>query len=563
MISLRIIPIIVLATVYAFVSDVSYSQGFEVSDRARPRVNYWKDIFTRYGKHHAVIHHRDFPQVVFDVLDMYDEAARLSDVQIERYRKAQIRSRIDEIEKVLARLAANNPPANDFERQIQTAMAPLGRGTAKYRAVLDGNAIRAQRGIKERYREAVIRSGRYMHILEEIFVSEYNLPVELTRLPFIESSFDYTAYSHAGAAGIWQFMPATARGYRLRVDRLIDERRDVISATRAAAQYMRDGYQRFQLWPLAVTSYNHGMAGVARRVRDFGSRDLFEMIEHPTRQPFGFASQNFYPEFLAAVEIYKDPQRYFPGVQIEEPLRLAIRDLPFSTSVKHVSSQLGIDVDELKSLNYAVSAQIWRGQAAIPAGYVLKVPYRYRTRLAELRLDRAEGQKSFAASAVYGGATYRVRRGDNLGSIARKYGTSISDLRKMNGLRSDVIKIGQILTVRPQESRPTSGGSPSSQGGIHTVRSGDTLYGLARRYGTSVSQIQQANNLRSTTLRVGQRLQMPGGSASAEVSYRVRSGDSLWSIAKKYGISVTMLRQRNNLRSSKIRPGQSIIIPGR
>jgi len=554
--------LVVFGCLFMASPPVLFSQGFEIDQRVRPRVNYWKDIFTRYGRHHAVIHHRSYPHVVFDVLDLYADAERLGEVRIENFRREQIRLRTEQIREVLAKLAAGGQPANDFERQIQTAMAPLGRGTAKYRTVLDGNLIRTQRGIKERYREAIIRSGRYMHILEEVFVGEYGLPIELTRLPFIESSFDYTAHSHAGAAGIWQFMPATGRGYRLRIDRLIDERRDVISATRAAAQYLRDAYQRFDSWPLAVTSYNHGMAGVARRVRDFGSRDLFEMIEHPTRQPFGFASQNFYPEFLAAVEIYQNPQRYFPNVQIEQPLRLAVRNLDSAMSARHVSEQLGISIEDLKGMNYAVADQIWRGQALIPAGYALKVPYQYRTRLAQMRPDPGARQRQVASSAVYGGATYQVRPGDSLGVIARRYGTSVAALRSMNNLNSDVIRVGQVLTVRPQESPARA----QAAGGSYVVRAGDTLYGLARSHGTSVAAIQQANNLRGTNLRVGQRLQIPGQSGSSpsrptEIRYRVRSGDTLWDISRTHGVPLSSIRSRNNLRGSAIRAGQVLVIP--
>jgi membrane-bound lytic murein transglycosylase D len=260
-------------------------------------------------------------------------------------------------------------------------MSLIPGGASKYRRLLEEDLIRTQTGIRERYADAIRRAWKYLPIIEQIFVSEYGLPKELTRLPFIESSFDYTAYSSVGAAGIWQLMPRTARGFHLVVGRFIDERRDPIKATRAAAEYLRSAYRSLGSWPLAITSYNHGVAGVRSKVVKAGTSDISEIVEHPSERYFGFASSNFYPEFLAALEIFDNHKRYFPEVAEEPPLRVISYPLRSAMSGPYVARQLGIPLEELQEANYAVLDPVWEGRAKIPAGYVLRIPAHYRSRV--------------------------------------------------------------------------------------------------------------------------------------------------------------------------------------
>lgn len=547
---------------------------FLVPDSVRGRVGFWIDVFSKYGKYQVVFHHRQSPNITFAVLDLSREGASMSEANFERFKKNRVKQEVNAIEQALRNLAKGRPPSNSLETHIKQVMAPLGRTTAKYKKVLSEDWIRSQTGIRERYQDAVVRSGRYIHILEDIFTREFGLPIELTRLPFVESSFDYKAYSSVGAAGIWQFMRSTGKAYGLRIDSYVDERRDIIAATRASASYMKDAYQRLGTWPLAVTSYNHGVSGVARKVRDMGTRDLIAMIEHPSKQPFGFASQNFYPEFLAALEIYENLPKYFPGVRLEPPLRLALRKLEGSVRVSHVVDQIGVSIDELASTNYALSSRVLSGRSPIPSGYVLKVPIAYRERLAQLRPDSAARGAVVAASSVYGGTVYRVRRGDALGSIARRYHTSVSDLREWNDLRSDTIRVGQTLVVRAPSGLANSsrGASSSSAGNIgeksYTVRSGDSLFVIARKYRTTVSELKKRNGLRSSRIQVGQTIRVPAAlpasttsSSSELVKYRVQSGDSLWTIARANNTTVARIKDLNKLSGSSLRAGQILVVP--
>jgi membrane-bound lytic murein transglycosylase D len=174
-------------------------------------------------------------------------------------------------------------------------------------AAEDGR-VRAQRGIMERFTNGLRTSRLYLPEMERIFRAE-GLPVELTRLPLIESCFDVGAYSKVGAAGIWQFMPATARLY-MEVNDAVDERRDPIASTYGAAQYLTRAYQRLGTWPLAITSYNHGQNGIARAIDEMGTTDIVRIIHYYDGPSFGFASRNFYAEFLAALDIEKHQEAY-------------------------------------------------------------------------------------------------------------------------------------------------------------------------------------------------------------------------------------------------------------
>lgn len=600
---------------------------FSVPSALKPRVEFWIDIFTKYGKHQIVVHHRNFPQATFMVLDFRAQAAKMSEQSLARYRKKRLKAAVAEVQKAMQHLAAGKAPATSLQRRIVQEMAFLGSGRSKYREVYKEKLVRGQTGIKEKFAEAIKRSGRYMHIIEDIFVREHGLPLELTRLPFVESSFDYKAYSSVGAAGIWQFMARTGRIY-LRINNLVDERRDVVSSTRAAAKYLKDAYKTLKSWPLALTSYNHGVGGVRGKVRKMGTRDLVKIIEHPTKQAFGFASANFYPEFLAALEVYDHYRSYFPNVRPETPRYLAQRKLTRSIPVSSVVRQLGIDLEDLKSVNYAVASKVWKGYYNLPAGYTLKVPANYGTKLAQLRMPKASSNTlTVGSSSIYGGVVYKVRRGDTLSKIARKYRTTVSKLRAYNGLRSDLVKVGQLLVVRPRQTasgksssksmigvtnyrvqrgdtlstiarranttvsalrslnhlkstrikagqvlklRSTKASVSKSRGALtstksYKVRRGDTLSSIARRFGTSISALKRLNGLRSSKIKIGQTLKVSSSGSSKAVllnqHYSVASGDSLWSISKRFGVSVSALKRANNLRSSRLRVGQKLVIP--
>lgn len=536
---------------------------FVVPDPMKHRVEFWIDIFTRYGKHQVVMHHRDYPHIVFDVVDLRPKQGKVSDAALEKLLKKEKKKREKEIIAALKLLAGGRPAKSALEKRIELEMKALPGGTSKYKKVYRDKLVRGQTGIRERYMDAMKRSGRYMHIIEDIFVNEFRLPIELTRLPFIESSFDYRAYSSVGAAGIWQFMSRTARYYKMKVDRYVDERRDIISATRGAAMYLRDAFDVLGNWPLALTSYNHGVGGIKRKIKKLGTKDITKIVEHPTKRVLGFASNNFYAEFLAALEVYDNRQIYFPGLEIESPRELGEIKMVHTMSSAYVTKKLGVNAETLKEYNTGLSSRIWKGIYNIPKGYALKVPPRYVQYASLLRKPEPGAP---AASSVYGGSVYKVRRGDNLSTLAKRFGTSVSQLKKMNGLRGTTLYIGQRLRVtaeRPHVSKVAAKDRPS----IYSVRRGDSLYVIGRRYGMSISELMRLNGLTSSKIKVGQKLRLRGSGVitsskkSTTRVYKVRRGDSLWKIGRRFGVSITALKKANNMRSGVVKIGQKLKIP--
>lgn len=559
-----LIPAVLLAESASFQSPRKSVRNpiFHVPAKLRARVDFWIDIFTRYGEKDSVIHHRNFPQAVFMTLNFEEAAARMNPVQLEKHRNMEIRREIARIREACRHLASGQAAQTALQSQIEQAMRFLGPGTAKYKELVDDDLIRSQKGIKEKFKLAVERSGRYLPVIEHIFVKEFGLPVELTRLPYVESSFDYTAYSSVGAAGIWQFMPATGRAYGMKISSALDERRDVISATRGAAKYLRDAFKTLGNWPLALTSYNHGVAGVNRKVKQYGLRDIADIVEHPRERILGFASSNFYPEFLAALDVHDRYEQFFPGIQRERSIQLAQRELESSLSVDYLTRQLSISAEELKEYNYALSSRTWKGQFPIPRGYVLKVPQKYGAALSSLRMLEPRNIPSApATSSVYGGVVYKVRQGDTLSSIARKYSTSVSKLRSYNQLSSDALRVGQLIVVRPKQTETVTEPLIVKGQTFYQVQTGDTLSSIASKFGISTSRLRELNHLKSSDIQIGEKLRVTGSVASVGSVYTVQSGDSLWSIGRKFGVSVSALKASNKLKGNAVKIGQKLSIP--
>ncbi len=502
-------------------SQGQISPEFRTPAILRGRVNFWIEVFTNYGEHQKVVHHRLFPQVVFGMLDFSEEAKRLDPVTLHRLMKNEEDKAVRLVKRALQRLGQGNPPSSAVERHIAKSMSIIRGGPKKYIDVLNNDWVRTQTGICEKAMLALKRSGRYLPFIERIFAEE-GLPKELTRLPFIESTFNYQVVSSAGAAGLWQFMPATAKGFNMRVSRYVDERKDPIIASRAAAQYIKRAYNRLGRWDLAVTSYNHGVTGVLKKTKEAGTTDLPRIIESGAANPLGFASSNFWPELLAAVEIYSNPGKYFPNLAIDAPLRLTERRLPSSMTVQQIMKQTGLNRDALEAANYALSEAVWQGRAPVPAGYVLRVPDSYSARLEFASFHPAPKPavaavaQGYSTSSIYGGIRHTVRKGDTLLSIAKKYNTKVDALKKLNNIGSNVIKQGQVLVIEPPKKststvKKAKAAPAAGSGGkkVYKVQKKDTLLSVAKKFNITVKEIKKANNLESTNIRLGQVLTLP------------------------------------------------------
>ena len=438
---------------------------------------------------------------------------------------------------------------------------------------IPSHRIKVQRGISERFAAGVRRSGRYMAHMRKIF-SARGLPVELAYLPLVESSFRNDARSFRGAVGMWQFMPSTGRLY-MRVTRVLDERRDPLDATRAAARLLQDNYRELGTWPLAVTAYNHGRAGMRRAVRRLGTRDIVTIIRRYRGRTFKFASKNFYAEFLAAVHVMRDLERHLPHVRFDQLVRHEEISLTKRVAVSSLLRHSRVSRAELLTWNPALS----RHAAWMPAGYRLKAP----------ELQSQWLRKALAGIGPMPSFPHHVvSRGDTLSELAKVYRTSARAIQSMNGLRSvHRLRVGQRLEIpgkslaKPSVNRPpvrVVERPRTDSGSHHVVSRGDTLWDIARFYGTSARAIQSMNGLRSVhRLRVGQRLEIPGKSSVNRQPVRVverprtdsgshhvvSRGDTLWDIARFYGTSARAIQSVNALASvRRLRPGQRLAIPG-
>jgi membrane-bound lytic murein transglycosylase D len=359
-------------------------------------VEFWKKIFTEYSRSQLVY---------FDPRDM---------------------SRIYEVVDV----GEDNRTDDYINGERQRIAAVNG---------VDIERIKAQRGIKERTAAGLKRSGRHIAQMQQIF-RERGLPVELTYLPIVESSYDINARSTVGALGMWQFMRATGKQF-MRVDRSIDERRDPIESTRAAASFLKQSYETLGTWPLAITAYNYGPGGMARAVKEIESDNLVELIREYRHPYWGFPPKNFYAEFLAAVEIGKDVNRYFPDLQLDPPAPIKEIELKSSVSVVTLAQNTGLTRDQLLGWNPALSTQT----RLVPAGYRVKVPVDTKmTPLVEVAQSPAQTQPKEQPQVV----RHQVKRGETLFQIARRYGASVDRILKMNGIgKSHRLQAGTTLLI--------------------------------------------------------------------------------------------------------------------
>ena len=393
-------------------------------------VLFWEKVYSTHSINTAIIHDKNDLSRVYGTVSMVEDG-------FPNGRKLN-RQKLDEVKRhikaVLLELAKNPRPATREQKRIAALFGNTQQRSLYKEASLN---IRSQRGLKERFLEGVVRSGAYMGQLKSIFRSQ-GLPEDLTYLPHVESSFNPKAFSKFGAAGMWQFTHATGKEF-MRIDYIIDERRDPIISARAAAAFLKRNYQQLGSWPLALTAYNYGPAGMRRALNQEGSYE--QIFKNYNKGHFKFASRNFYAEFLAAVKVAKRLER--SGLVLEEPLKGITVKLPAYTRADRLCEYLGISTAVLKNYNPALRDPVFKGSKYIPKDYVLKLPYRFNNS----RLLSAAPPSIFS-SAQKRSKFYRVKPGDSAGTIAYRHKVSLQDLIKANNLNTKaVIRVGQNLRI--------------------------------------------------------------------------------------------------------------------
>ena len=413
---------------------------------------------------------------------------------------------------------------------------------------------------KNQFIAAYRRSGRYRAYIAKA-LREAGLPEELSWLPLIESGYKVRALSKARALGLWQFIPSTGYKFGLKRNRYIDERLDPYKSTRAAIEYLKELHQIFGDWITVLAAYNCGEGRVLRVIRNQQVNYLDNFWDLYRRLPRETA--RYVPRFLATLHIVNNPEKYgLIGIQPDPPVQFDTLTVARRVSLSRVASVAGVLPAVLKSLN----PELRRGILP-PESYELKVPPGMADGLLA-KIDKLPQSSPPPSGGTY--VVHRVRRGETISTIARRYHTSVHRIARANNLNSRyLIVAGQRLKI-PRRGAPVhaarrpqkSGGSDATR---HVVRRGDSLWNIARRYDTTTRRIQQLNGLTTTRLHIGQVLIIRSGRgqqtarADGTRRYRVRSGDSPFRIATIHNMSVERLLRINHLSPrSKIYPGQTL-----
>lgn len=364
-----------------------------------------------------------------------------------------------------------------------------------------------QNDARDHFKVWLDRSSKYIVITKNIF-REYGLPDDLAYLAIIESGFNPKAYSKAKAAGMWQFIAGTAKLYELRVDWWIDERRDPVKSSHAAARHLRDLYEEFDSWPLAIAAYNSGKGRISRATKKYNTNDIWEITR---KRYLPRETRNYFPKFIAALRILKRPSLYgFDDITPSEPFEYDEVPVPFATDLKIIAEASDSTVETIKTLN--LELRRWFTPPNYRS-YQIKIPYGkreiYLKNISKIPLDDR---------VVF--LKHKVKKGETLSHISRRYRTSTKAIMYLNNIKNPRrVRAGKVLVVPMRGEKP---------------------------------RIRKAAYIKPQTVTA---------SSDNKVTYTVRKGDNIWNIANSFGIRADLIYRWNGInRGSFIFPGDELVI---
>jgi membrane-bound lytic murein transglycosylase D len=433
------------------------STEFPEPEGLRSAVAFWMRVYLEVTTSGGLLHDARHLGVVYETI-------RLDPDDSPRTRQRHVDGRRRHWSALLERLGRGAAPSDERERAIaQMYELELGHPPTARDWQAASDRVRFQLGQRDKFREGLIRSGAYEAEMRAIF-RDQGLPEDLAYLPHVESSFNLRAYSKYGAAGVWQFMRGTGRRF-LTINYVIDERLDPRQATHAAARLLAENYRLLGSWPLAITAYNHGAAGMGRARRSLGTSDIDAIVHRYQSRSFGFASRNFYAQFLAARRIVSSYESWFGPLERDVPEVVDEVELPYFVQIDDVERYLGVSREVVQELNPALRPPVFRAGKRLPRGYTLRVPAgsvaggEGREWLAQIPAVRRHDEQHASSYHV-------VERGDTLSSIASRYRTSVGRLVALNNLpgRHRIYK-GQVLQLPDDGSAP----APPPRGLVKTA----------------------------------------------------------------------------------------------
>ncbi len=602
-------------------------------------IRFWIRVYTEVTTDGGLLHDDWNLGVVYEVI-RFDP----SDSPAEReHRVAMAKAHYAELLRRFA--AGDTADLTPHERRIFDA---FGEKTtpAEFRDAMQG--IRFQLGQADRFHEGLIRSQLYEKNISKV-LAQRGVPAEIGALPHVESSFNPTAYSRVGAAGLWQFMPSTARRY-MRVDSLVDERLDPYTATEAAANLMLYNYRLVGTWPLAVTAYNHGPGGLRRAQDDLGTSDIAVIVRRYQGSTFGFASRNFYVAFLAALEVDRNAEKYFGPMTHLPDTQSTVVEVPDYVPIDALAKAFKVDMGALQVLNPALRPPIWSGSRFVPRGYGLRVPgAASSTEIADAWARLPPAQRYLAQR---NDGVHKMRKGESLATVAAASGIPLNRLLAANGwtaghevARGDTVHIPlpasraassavapvvaetpaaaaasaevaapalpAVAASPPPPKEPVSerqaqttallpaatptGNADATDYAVHTdntviVQPGETLGHFADWAKVPSESLREMNKLhKNGVVTVGHKVKLDLSKVTADefvaarreyhkhlqdeffashkiaatVTYSVKRGDALWTIAQQHGdLPVWLISQYNpDVNLGDLHPGVTVTLP--
>ncbi len=424
--------------------------------------------------------------------------------------------------------------------------------------------------LKPVIKRSLERSGKYIDMYKRIF-REQGVPEDLAYLPIIESGFRIHALSRAKAKGIWQFVKGTARLEGLKVDWWVDERSHPEKSAVAAAKHLKKLYQHYNDWYLALAAYNAGQGRIDRAIKRAKTRDFWKLSRH--RWLLRKETRNYVPAFIAALIIAKQPEKYgFTDLEYENPVKYDKVVIDSCTDLSVIARLCNTSVKKIQELNphlrrLTTPIGVKNFEINIPEGMKEKFISEFKKLPPEKRVTLRY---------------HRIKKGETLSQIARKYKTSISAICRANGIRNKrLIRAGKTIIV------PIGRGDsyfvprvkdftvkyrrPKYKKGkriLYRVRRGDSLFKIARKYDTDVASLKKWNNLNTKLIKPGQQLVVYYGLSATRKKvesgskksvpdgfYMVREGDTIYSISRRFGLTVAKLKKINKIKSNIIKPG--------
>lgn len=351
-------------------------EAFRVPEGLEIPVQFWVNVYSKYTSDQGILHDSENLDLIYKEIDFSDIMKR-ADINI--YRKEALkerrvkneRQRIEALLKKLHRLKKADS-LNEEERRIWDYFGNI-RERNKFLEASKKGRVRFQLGQRDRVIQGIFFSGRYLEDFEKIF-TEAGLPRELTRMAFVESSFNIMARSRVGASGVWQIMPGTYKQYHKK-NSAVDLRNHPLEATKMAARILRSNYRMLKSWPLATTGYNHGPTGVSRVTKRYKTRDIGELVKNvQSRRSWGFASRNFYASFLAILEVERNAPKYLGPVLWSQKLEERQINLPLAIQYSDLLRWFGGEDRVLQVYNPHLTREVRRGKINLPKGTLISVP---------------------------------------------------------------------------------------------------------------------------------------------------------------------------------------------